>query len=274
GEGLVRIFARRGTVVAPVDVRDLTHVSEVRTDLEALGAKLAAQRADSADRSRARELLDEIGAAPLTALSATPGPEPVRSLIRLDQRVHHCVHRATHNRYLQETLSQYLTLSLRLWFLGLERVRRLEEAITEHRDVLTAVLDGDGEAAEQAARSHVSGFWQEMRRGLTAGDRPQPGWSGRSARQPATGNRPRAMRDARGHSAPLPDGARVRRAEDTRRGGARLLRSAHEQRCPDPHPRGIGPPRHGPHRHRSRPPRAQLPRLDRRGPAVAPHRSP
>src|SRR5690625_2788182 len=82
GEGLVRIFARRGTVVAPVDVRDLTHVSEVRTDLEALGAKLAAQRADSADRSRARELLDEIGAAPLTALSATPGPEPVRSLIR------------------------------------------------------------------------------------------------------------------------------------------------------------------------------------------------
>ena len=167
GEGLVRIFARRGTVVAPVDVRDLTHVSEVRTDLEALGAKLAAQRADSADRSRTRELLDEIGAAPLTALSATPGPEPVRSLIRLDQRVHHCVHRATHNRYLQETLSQYLTLSLRLWFLGLERVRRLEEAITEHRDVLTAVLDGDGEAAEQAARSHVSGFWQEMRRVLT-----------------------------------------------------------------------------------------------------------
>src|SRR5699024_1483372 len=105
GGGLVRIFARRGTVVAPVDVRDLTHVSEVRTDLEALGAKLAAQRADSADRSRARELLDEIGAAPLTALSATPGPAPAPSLIRPHQRVHHCVHRATHNRYLQETLS-------------------------------------------------------------------------------------------------------------------------------------------------------------------------
>lgn len=167
GEGLVTVFARRGTVVAPVDVRDLTHVSEVRTDLEALGAKLAAQRADAADRSRARELLDQIGAAPVTALSATAGPEALRSLIRLDQRVHHCVHHATHNRYLQETLGEYLTLSLRLWFLGLERVRRLDEAITEHRDVLTAVLDGDGQAAEQAARTHVSGFWQEMRRVLT-----------------------------------------------------------------------------------------------------------
>jgi len=167
GEGLVTVFARRGTVVAPVDVRDLTHVSEVRTDLEALGAKLAAQRADAADRRRARELLDQIGAAPVTALSATAGPEALRSLIRLDQRVHHCVHHATHNRYLQETLGEYLTLSLRLWFLGLERVRRLDEAITEHRDVLTAVLDGDGQAAEQAARTHVSGFWQEMRRVLT-----------------------------------------------------------------------------------------------------------
>ena len=167
GEGLVTVFARRGTVVAPVDVRDLTHVSEVRADLEALGAKLAAQRADAADRSRARELLDQIGAASVTALSATAGPEALRSLIRLDQRVHHCVHHATHNRYLQETLGEYLTLSLRLWFLGLERVRRLDEAITEHRDVLTAVLDGDGQAAEQAARTHVSGFWQEMRRVLT-----------------------------------------------------------------------------------------------------------
>src|SRR5699024_10730980 len=112
GEGLVRIFARRVTVVAPVDVRDLTHVSEVRTHLEALVAKLAAQRAVSADRSRARELLDEIGAAPLTALSATPGPAPVWSLIRLDQRGPHCVHRATHHCSLHENLSQHLTLQL------------------------------------------------------------------------------------------------------------------------------------------------------------------
>lgn len=170
GEGLVSVFARRGTVVAAVDVRDLTHVSEVRTDLEALGARLAAQRADAADRSRARELLDQIESAPASAPSVTPSPEAIRALIRLDQRVHHCVHLATHNRYLQETLGEYLTLSLRLWFLGLERVRRLDEAVGEHRDVLTAVLDGDGEAAEHAARSHVSGFWQEMRRVLTDWD--------------------------------------------------------------------------------------------------------
>src|SRR5699024_7723351 len=80
-EGLVTVFARRGTVVAPVDVRDLTHVSEVRGELEPLGARLAAQRADAADRRRARELLAEIDALGSAGPTPATGPEAVRSLI-------------------------------------------------------------------------------------------------------------------------------------------------------------------------------------------------
>ena len=151
-EGLVAIYARRGTVVAGVDVRDLARVSEVRVQLEGLAARLAVERADSADRADATRLLTDL---------ATPA-EDQRGLIRLDQRVHQCVHRATHNQYLQGTLAEYLTLSLRLWFLGLERVHRLDEAVDEHRGLLTAVLDGDADAAEAAARAHVAGFWDEI----------------------------------------------------------------------------------------------------------------
>ncbi len=164
-EGLVTVYARRGTAVAPIDVRDLTHVSETRVELEGLGARLAAERADDEDRRLARQLRAELKVH--TAGSGNSGrgatAQAVRALIRTDQRVHHCVHRASHNRYLQETLGTYLTLSLRLWFLGLERVRHLDEAVTEHQDLLTAVLDGDGAAAEQAARAHVTEFWHEMR---------------------------------------------------------------------------------------------------------------
>ncbi|MFC7376221.1 MULTISPECIES: GntR family transcriptional regulator [unclassified Brachybacterium] len=157
-EGLVTVYARRGMVVAPVEVRDLKHVSEVRVDLEGLGARLAAERADVEDRRLAAELLAEIEQARHAQQAQT-----IRALIRTDQRVHHCVHRATRNRYLQDTLGTYLTLSLRLWFLGLERVQRLDEAVDEHVDVLTAVIEGDADRAEQAARAHVTGFWQEMR---------------------------------------------------------------------------------------------------------------
>ena len=152
-EGLVAIYARRGTVVAPVEVRDLARVSEVRVELEGLAARLAVERADSADRENISRLLADLDS----------GAEGQHALIRLDQRVHHCVHHATHNRYLQASLAEYLTLSLRLWFLGLDQVHRLDEAVDEHRGLLTAVLDGDPEAAEGAARAHVTGFWDEIR---------------------------------------------------------------------------------------------------------------
>ncbi|WP_166998821.1 GntR family transcriptional regulator [Paramicrobacterium fandaimingii] len=155
-EGLVEIFARRGTVVAPVQVRDLARVSEVRVPLEALAARLAADRADAFDRDAMVSLLS----------SLETGATSQRDLIRLDQRVHQQVYRATHNRYLQSTLAEYLTLSLRLWFLGLEQVQRLDDAVDEHRELLSAVLDGNPDAAEQTARAHVTGFWDEIRQVL------------------------------------------------------------------------------------------------------------
>ena len=154
-EGLVLIYARRGMVVAPVHMADLEEVSEVRLDLEGLAARHAARRADAHDRRAARDLSTEI--------HARDRSHDPRELIRLDQRVHHCVHRAAHNSYLQATLDEYLTLSLRLWFLGLDRVHRLDEAIAEHHDILHAVIDGDAAGAEAAARAHVTAFWRAIR---------------------------------------------------------------------------------------------------------------
>ena len=154
-EGLVLIYARRGMVVAPVHLADLEEVSEVRLDLEGLAARQAARRADAGDRQRINDLITEI-----RGRSRRQDP---RDLIRLDQRVHQCVHRAAHNSYLQATLDEYLTLSLRLWFLGLDRVHRLDAAVAEHGDILHAVADGDAPGAEAAARAHVASFWRDIR---------------------------------------------------------------------------------------------------------------
>ncbi|MDQ3530288.1 MAG: FCD domain-containing protein, partial [Actinomycetota bacterium] len=87
-------------------------------------------------------------------------------LMRFDQRIHRHVHRCSHNRYLAATLEEYFVLSLRLWFLVLERVTRLEQAVTEHRDLLAAIRDGDSDRAEAVLRDHVIGFEQEIRRVL------------------------------------------------------------------------------------------------------------
>jgi DNA-binding FadR family transcriptional regulator len=42
----------------------------------------------------------------------------------------------------------------------------LEQAVTEHRDLLAAIRDSDPNRAEAVLRAHVAGFEQEIRRVL------------------------------------------------------------------------------------------------------------
>ena len=155
-EGLVAIYPRRGMVVAPVDVRDLASICEVRVEMEGFAARLAAERATARDKDAAGALASD--------LERLPEESDERALIRFDQRVHHLVHRCTHNAYLQDTLGAYLTLSLRLWFVGLDQVSRLDDAIREHREMLQAISEGDGDRAASVARAHVAGFQREIGR--------------------------------------------------------------------------------------------------------------
>ncbi len=86
--------------------------------------------------------------------------------MRFDQRIHRHVHRCTANPFLTATLEEYFVLSLRLWFLVLDRITRLEQAVTEHRDLLVAIRDADAGAAEAVLRAHIAGFENEIRRVL------------------------------------------------------------------------------------------------------------
>jgi len=154
-EQLVEVFPRRGSFVAGVDVRDLAGLSEVRLQLETLAAGLAANRATPEDRHECAALLDE--------LERAAGENDERALIELDQRIHRHVYRCVHNSYLERTLEEYYVLTLRIWFLALDRVARLEDAVHEHRELLTAIQAGDRTRAEDVMRRHVAGFEQAIR---------------------------------------------------------------------------------------------------------------
>jgi DNA-binding GntR family transcriptional regulator len=155
---LVEVYPRRGMFVSGVDVRDLAGLSEVRDTLEPRAARLAAERATDADRDVIELLLAE-----LEQMHDEPDE---RALIDLDQRIHRHVYSCAHNPFLEETLNEYYVLTLRIWFLALDRVARLEDAIQEHRELLVAIRDGDGGRAEEAMRRHVAGFENAIRRVL------------------------------------------------------------------------------------------------------------
>jgi DNA-binding GntR family transcriptional regulator len=157
-ERLVEVYPRRGIFVSSVEVRDLAGISEVRLTLESHAAYLAAQRATASDREQIDRLLEE--------LELVRDELDERTLIDLDQRIHRHVYRCTHNPFLEETLNEYYVLTLRIWFLALDRVARLDDAVREHCELLEAIRAGDALRAEEAMRRHVAGFESAIRRVL------------------------------------------------------------------------------------------------------------
>jgi DNA-binding GntR family transcriptional regulator len=159
-ENLVRSVPHRGTFVTDVNITDLARITEVRVVLEAHAARLAAEKATAADRGAISELLDLQRRACVT---------DQRDLMRLDQQIHRLIYRTAHNAFLEATLERYFNLSLRLWYLVLDRQVRLREAVDEHMQLLEAILAGDGELADSIMRKHVTGFEREIRRVLVGG---------------------------------------------------------------------------------------------------------
>ena len=191
-EQLVDVFPRRGMFVSGVDVGDIAGLSEVRRVLEGEAARLAAERRNETDLLESEVLLEELtraaeadvrsGARARDAGGSEGVPRRTRSssggnrqdgiplveraderrLIDLDQRIHRHVARCTHNPFLEATLEQYYVLTLRIWFLALERVA-LDEAIAEHHAILDAIRDGDADRAEKVMQAHVASFERAIR---------------------------------------------------------------------------------------------------------------
>ncbi|HVH83360.1 MAG TPA: GntR family transcriptional regulator [Steroidobacteraceae bacterium] len=159
-ENLVKSVPHRGTFVTDVNITDLARITEVRVVLEAHAARMAAEKLTNTDRTGIQELLEALRRTRIT---------DQRDLMQLDQRIHRAIYRAARNPFLEATLERYFNLSLRLWYLVLDREVPLREAVDEHVELLRAILAGDGELAETIMRRHVTNFEHEIRKVLVEG---------------------------------------------------------------------------------------------------------
>jgi DNA-binding GntR family transcriptional regulator len=153
-EGLVEVRPRSGTFVTDVHAQDIVHIAELRAELEAQAARLAATRLDDGGRA----LVAELDA----ALEAIEGTTGLDAYMRLDERVHRFVWQAAANPYLLDALERLWALSLRIWHLALDRVETLPAAVHEQRALLAAVTGGDARRAGACMREHVQTFEAEI----------------------------------------------------------------------------------------------------------------
>ncbi len=136
----------RSMIVASLDHNQLAELYVVRSELEALAARLAARHATEEEINVLRDMVEAD-----RALVGNPA-----ALARANRRFHRQVHLASHNRYLFQQLDLvYRTMAL-MATTSLAAEGRSEIAIKEHDQIVSAIAAGDGDAAYAALKAHIS----------------------------------------------------------------------------------------------------------------------
>lgn len=157
---LVVSYPRRGTFATIVDITALADVSELRRALEPLAARKAALSANARMREDLAALADDI------QRLEDNGPGSANDLMRYDLDVHRSIYRAAGNPHLEETLIRLDNLATRIWCLVLDKVPTVAGHITEHVQLLKAIVDGDAGQAADLALEHITSFEETIRKVL------------------------------------------------------------------------------------------------------------
>jgi len=156
-EGLVNIVPRRGTFVNDISVTDLQKIFELRVILEGFCARLAAQRITEDELKRMENVLQD--------LEQLQNGDP-QALMSIDKRFHHLLYAAADNEFMTDILDRLYDLSLRLWYLVLNRLDEVRHSIEQHFEVLNALEEGNGARAEAVIQKHILEFQQSIKAAL------------------------------------------------------------------------------------------------------------
>lgn len=157
GENLVIIAPRRGMFVADISVTDLQKIFELRVQIEGYCAQLAAQRATDAQITEMEQVLGGL---------EHVAPADTQELMSIDQRLHQMLYTAADNKFLADELNRLHALSLRLWYLAVDKVDDVKGSVDEHRLVVDALKARDCTLAEALMQRHVAHFQELIRAAL------------------------------------------------------------------------------------------------------------
>lgn len=137
----------RSLIVATLDHNQLAELYAVRSELEGLAARLAARQATPEEVRVLQSMVAED--------RALLGGDP-RALSRANKRFHKQIHLASHNRFLVQQLDLVHRSMALMANTSFAAEGRDEVALAEHDQIVAAIAAGDGEAAYQALRTHIS----------------------------------------------------------------------------------------------------------------------
>ncbi len=140
----------RSLIVASLDHTQLSELYVVRGELEGLAARLASRHATPEEVRVLRDMLE-------ADKKLIDDPE---GLSRANRRFHKQIHLASHNRFLVQQLDLVHRSMALLASTSIKAEGRGADTLKEHEDIVQAIESGDGDAAYQALRDHISAAYE------------------------------------------------------------------------------------------------------------------
>lgn len=167
-EGLVEVMPRKGIIVKPISLDEVMQIIEVRMLNECYGVRLAATRASQTE-------IDQLADVLVRSKDGMAARDN-EMMMALDREFHGILAQASRNDVLGEQLGRLHDRSLRFWIISLNAPGHLQKVYEEHQAILTAILDRDADAAEQAMRLHIEDFQRNIIRSAAPGQ-SMPVWN-------------------------------------------------------------------------------------------------
>lgn len=162
--GLMQRLPGRGYMVAPVTIRDIQDLFDLRLILEVTAAERAARNLSLVDLTSLKELsairynLDD--------------PQSQTLFLKTNRDFHLVLAKAAGNRRLEGMLDELLNEMERLFYLGLRLRDSGEEMKQEHQEVVAALESGDLERVREAITRQILKSRDRILEAIMQGDIP------------------------------------------------------------------------------------------------------
>lgn len=148
--GLVRVEPKRGSFVTELGLIELTERFEVMAEIEAMCARLAAERAAPAALAAIRDACAACAACETAAATGDSDAYYHQNTV-----FHHAIYAASGNRFLEAEALRLQTMLQPYRRRQLQLRGRIDRSLDEHRRIVAAIEAGDAARAAAEMQGHV-----------------------------------------------------------------------------------------------------------------------
>jgi len=155
-EGLIKRVPRAGTWVAPMDIKFLKQIMEIRIELEGLAGELAVERISDKQIKKLDYIIKKV--AEIESKENTD-----EELLSYESTFHSIIYSATCNPKLEEMLSELQSVCARFWHHLFFSRNELAELFENQRSMLDALKKKDKKKCRRIMREHMPDYSKVMK---------------------------------------------------------------------------------------------------------------